>query len=234
MCVHQPGCKRNSRANQALPRQATLQCAMLCVCSTLSLPLGCPSVVSQILHPGNIDQAATEPVYWRGYFWQCKLGMSLGGATVVSISAGCSADLARFAGYAAGAFPYQTQVSGGIAVVQTGFGVAGRQPMAGDRRMCRPLLFRCRLCAGGSPGAAAPLFLCLQAIYRIRLQSNGSWQDSVDPLQGTGVFSPAAVFNRGACHELKSTTWERFWAADSPFVRDGRVAVELTLSAPPS
>ncbi|KAI7842077.1 hypothetical protein COHA_004273 [Chlorella ohadii] len=134
-----------------------------------------------IFHPGNIDQAASEPVYWRGYFWQCKLGMSVEGATVVSISTGCSADLARFAGYAAGAFPYQTQ-----------------------------------------------------AVYRIRLQSNGSSQGSLDPLQGTGVFSPAAFFNRGACHELETTTWERFWAADSPLVRDGRVAVELTLSVPPS
>ena len=52
-------------------------------------------------------------MHWRGYFWQCKLGLSHEGGTKVSISAGCSAGAPRFAGYEAGPFLYQTQVGRG-------------------------------------------------------------------------------------------------------------------------
>lgn len=78
----------------------------------------------------------------------------------------------------------------------------------------------------------------MQAIYRLRLLGsawNSSSEDSLDPLQGIGLFSPASYFhNRGACHVLDHVTWQRFWAADSPYQRSGRAEVELTLAVPPS
>ena len=51
------------------------------------------------------------------------------------------------------------------------------------------------------------------------------------------IFSPAQSF--AWAHGVKDSSgepipWERFWAADSPFLRNGRAHMELKLSVPPS
>lgn len=51
-------------------------------------------------------------------------------------------------------------------------------------------------------------------------------------------FHPASRFGWGKEDVTDSSgepiPWERFWAADSPFLRDGRAQLQLTLSVPPT
>ncbi len=54
----------------------------------------------------------------------------------------------------------------------------------------------------------------------------------------TNAFRPATVNGWGVANVKDSRgepiPWERFWAADSPLLRDGRVHMELRLSVPRS
>ncbi len=78
-----------------------------------------------------------------------------------------------------------------------------------------------------------PLWL-LQVAYNQTLHLNGA-EASLD---STSAFSPANIFGWGN-EDVKDSggapiPWERFWAADSPFLRDGCARLELQLSVPPS
>lgn len=70
--------------------------------------------------------------------------------------------------------------------------------------------------------------------YGISLQLNGAEAT----VAGTNSFAPARMLGWGRGNIKDSSdeaiTWQRLWAADSPYLRGGRALLRLTLRVPPS
>ncbi|PRW45324.1 fatty acid hydroxylase [Chlorella sorokiniana] len=60
------------------------------VCSRIRFPQ------LQLNHPGNAPTAVTVPVFWRGYFWRCKLMRDARDIMALTIQAACSFDFNKF------------------------------------------------------------------------------------------------------------------------------------------
>lgn len=160
--------------------------------------------------PNSIFQAVPSQVFWREYWWRCCLNKSFGsiGAELMAMCSLGQSALMAFGNAAPQRLLYRVKVRAAALL-----DILHKQTCPAQRQSF-PVL--------------------LQATFSLALHLNGA-----EPCwAATSAFAPAGspglfcyTLNDGAGQPI---TWERFWAADSPFQRNGRACLELKLSVPPS